>query len=264
MCIVSMIHDYGSKLPQDTWKLPDALPLFDGIVKRAQEFDKAAKQPHCVDPEKLKFLEEVRRANGLPDAPTEPDYKALYEAAQKTAEESLDRAKRAEAALADATKRALDLKTDLDGALKDIKDLAADFDHLKIGYARMALEAGCKVAASGSGEFYTQIDIELPTGPVRFYIDNVYAPLLAGLPYGLRDYKGAYDRDTQDLRVTGAFHPDIDQTLIPEPMTPEKVLTVLDPTPAAPGLDLSSISFGVPHAQANQAIDWSRIAGNGK
>lgn len=264
MCIVSMVHDYGSKLPQDTWKLPNALPLFDDIVKRATEFDKAAQQPHCEDPEKLKFLEEVRRANGLPDAPAEPDYKALYEEAQKAADENLERAKRAEAAQAAATQRNDQLLVDLQEAAADALKLREDYDHLIIAYARMAADVGLKVAACGSGEFFTQIDVELPTGTARFFIDNAYAALLAGLPYGISDLKGPLDRETQGLRLTQAFNPDFDQAPIPEPMTAEKVLTILEPAMSSPGLDLSSISFGVPHAQANQAIDWSRIAGNSK
>lgn len=248
MCIVSMVHDYGAKLPQDTWKLPSALPAFEDIVKRAQEFDRIAKQPHCVDPEKLKFLEEVRRANDLPAAPAEPDYKALYEAAQKTADENLDRAKRAEAALAATTQRNDQLLVDLHEAAADALKLREDYDHLIIAYARMAAAAGHKVAACGSGEFFTQIDVELPTGTARFCVDNVYGPLLAGLPYGVSDLKGPLDRATQVLRLTQAFNPDFDQAPIPEPMTPEKVLSILEPlAPATRGVDLSNLRFGVPH-----------------
>ncbi|USN14318.1 hypothetical protein KABACHOK_05050 [Brevundimonas phage vB_BpoS-Kabachok] len=278
MCIVSMVHDYGSKLPQDTWTLPGALPIFDDLVKKANEFDRLAKQPECFDAEKLKFLEEARakldEKAAKPPAPPEltPEqyraaiaqrdraYEAQAKAAQEIraeADENLQRAKRAEAALAAATQENLTLKDDLKGANDAALKLREDYDHLIIAYARLASDAGLKVAACGSGEYFTQIDVELPTGLARFYVDNAYAPLLAGLPYGINEPKGPLDRETQALRLTQAYHPEMDQAPIPEPMTPDRVLAILD-EPAAPKLDLSHIRFGVPQAKP-QAVNAAAL-----
>ncbi|UTC29589.1 hypothetical protein BAMBUS_05310 [Brevundimonas phage vB_BpoS-Bambus] len=279
MCIVSMVHDYGAKLPQDTWTLPGALPIFDDLVKKANEFDRLAKQPECFDPEKLKFLEEARAKSAektaappelTPEqyraaiAQRDRDYTAQAKAAQAIrveADENLQRAKRAEAALAAATKENLTLKDDLKGAEAAALKLREDYDHLIIAYARLAADAGLKVAACGSGEYFTQIDVDLPTGLARFYIDNAYAPLLAGLPYGINEPKGLLDRETQALRLTQAYHPEMDQAPIPEPMTPDKVLAILDNPVAAPKLDLSHIRFGVPQTKAQPVNVASLLTG---
>lgn len=262
MCIVSLVHDFGQKLPQDVWKLPDALPAFEEIVKRASDFDRITKQPDCFDPEKLKFLEQVK-ADQPAQAPFPPDltpdqYRAEIARLNKSIEDrmaatreiiaereslrkELDQTK---VLLEESNHRANQNRADVEGALKDVEDLTVEYDNLKIAYTRMALEGFRRVSVCGSGEYFTQIDIDLPTGPVRFFIDNKDAPLLNGLPYGISDFKGAYDHETQALRLTGAFHPDIDQTLIPEPATVDRVLEVID---TMKPVDLSDIRFGVPH-----------------
>ncbi|UTC28596.1 hypothetical protein MARCHEWKA_00830 [Brevundimonas phage vB_BpoS-Marchewka] len=274
MCIISMIHDYGSKLPQDTWKNPGALPTFDDIIKKASEFDRLAKQPECFDPEKLKFLEEVRDKLGETPASAETpqaeierlnralnDRDAALKELSAQVDDNLQRAKRAEAALAAATKENLTLKDDLKGAEAAALKLREDYDHLTIAYARLAADAGLNVAACGSGEYFTQIDVDLPTGLARFYVDNAYASLLAGLPYGINEPKGLLDRETQALRLTQAYHPEMDQAPIPEPMTPDKVLAILDDPVAAPKLDLSHIRFAVPQTKAQPVNVASLLTG---
>lgn len=258
MCIVSAVHDYGSKLPKDIWTLPDALPTFEDLVKKASEFDRAARQHDCVDPEKLKFLEEVvarRNKEGRKEEAENTEIKRLegelaardkaLDALAKQAQENLDRAKRSEAALAAATKSNLDLKAEVADEGRRLEVLGEEHVGLILAFARLAVHAGLKVSVCGSGEYFTQVDIELPTGPVRFQVDNVHAPLLAGLPYGISAGKGDYDRPTQAKRLTSAYHPDFPQAPIPEPMTPERVLGILDETPKP---DLSDIRFGVPYA----------------
>ena len=269
MCIVSMVHDYGSKLPGDTWKNPGALPTFEDIVKKASEFDRLAKQPECFDPEKLKFLEEII-AKQPAERPEDEiarlkramnDRDAALKELSAQVDDNLQRAKRAEAALAAATKDNLALKDDLKGAEDAALKLREDHDDLILAFTRLAAETGHKVAACGSGEYFTQLDVDLPTGAVRFFVDNDHGPLLAGLPYGISDTKGPIDRETQSLRLTGAYHPDIDQAPIPEPMTPDRVLSILDPTPAPPPpplLDLSHIRFAVPQAKSHP-VDASTL-----
>lgn len=256
MCIVSLVHDFGQKLPQDVWTLPGSIPAFEDIVKKAHEFDRVTKQPECFDPEKLKFLEVVKAEQPETDAdappaeaaePLQDEIETLKRVVRSQRESLLALVKERDEARAErdaAREKTEASQADLAGALKDVQDLAAEHDTLKIAYTRMALEGFRRVSVCGSGEFFTQIDIDLPTGPVRFFIDNVQASLLNGLPYGISDFKGAYDHDTQALRLTGAFHPDIDQVLIPEPPSVDRVLAAIEDI--AP-LDLSDIRFGVPH-----------------
>lgn len=257
MCIVSAVHDYGSKLPQDIWRLPDALPTFEDLVKKAEEFDRAAKQRECVDPEKLKFLEEIiakqgQRADAETDAAKIKRLESVIaardlalEAQTKQAQENLDRAKRSEAALAAATKENLGLKADNAAEGKRLQALEVEHAALIVAYARLAVHAGLKVSACGSGEHFTQLDVALPTGPVRFFIDNIHANLLAGLPYGIGETRGAYDASAQAKRLTYAYHPDFPQTPIPEPMTADRVLEIIS---EAPPPNLADIRFGVPYA----------------
>lgn len=65
MCMVSAISDYGQRMTADWWDL-SKLQEFQDILKQAQIFDEATKQPHCEDPQKqiwIKAVEErVRKA----------------------------------------------------------------------------------------------------------------------------------------------------------------------------------------------------------
>lgn len=102
---------------------------------------------------------------------------------------------------------------------------------LTVALARMAHKMNVPVQVSAAGPFMIRVGLDLPTGPVDYHVDNNYADLLAGLPFGLRDTPVAGD-ETQALRLTQAFHPAFSQTLIPEPVTPERVLAALEPTRA--------------------------------
>lgn len=78
MCSVSAVMDYGRMTwpnvvtPGWTWTEPvkpnippaeerDAIRKFMELVEKAKEFDKAADQPHCEDPEKIKLLERIEQ-----------------------------------------------------------------------------------------------------------------------------------------------------------------------------------------------------------
>lgn len=59
MCTVSMIYDYGrQRIPDNVWTAP-ILHEFKGLVKKAEEFDTAAGQPDCVDPEKEAWMKAI-------------------------------------------------------------------------------------------------------------------------------------------------------------------------------------------------------------
>lgn len=222
MCVMSAIHDYGQKLPLPIWDQPFVYPAFEELIKRAQEFDKAADQPHCEDPAKLEFMKALREKHGAELAKVKSE-------ADKLRDEV--RALKRQLAVAQADiKVQQEALTEAHAEHEWTKD---DYDSLKIAYARIAIDAALKVKVSGAGEWFTAIQIDLPTGPVRFTVDNQYADLLAGLPYGIVE-KGEIDRDTQSLRLTQAFNYDFDQAVIEEPVTPEKVLSLFPLEPAEP------------------------------
>jgi hypothetical protein len=58
MCAISVIHDYGRSIPDTEWNR-ESLEAFKKLVDEAKKFDEATKQPHCEDPEKLKWVEVV-------------------------------------------------------------------------------------------------------------------------------------------------------------------------------------------------------------
>lgn len=60
MCVVSMIHDWGNKLPDAYWTYPNA-DYFKELVRKAAEYDRITNQPHCEDPEKVKLLERIEK-----------------------------------------------------------------------------------------------------------------------------------------------------------------------------------------------------------
>lgn len=59
MCTVSAIMEYGMyRIPEQQWT-PQTWGPFQRLVKQAEEFDKAAGQPDCVDPEKEAWMKRV-------------------------------------------------------------------------------------------------------------------------------------------------------------------------------------------------------------
>ncbi len=68
MCVVSAILDYGRRQwPQYDWRVPtpvtppvlptaDEWAQFRELLRKAAEFDKAARQPDCEDPEKAAWM----------------------------------------------------------------------------------------------------------------------------------------------------------------------------------------------------------------
>jgi len=58
MCVTSVIHDYGAKLPLDSWT-PPTFDYFKLLIEQAKYFDSIAKQPHCEDPEKVASLASI-------------------------------------------------------------------------------------------------------------------------------------------------------------------------------------------------------------
>ena len=59
MCAVSVIYDYGRKLPQQ-WT-PFVLDEFQHFLAAAKRFDDVTVQPDCHDPSKAEWLAEVER-----------------------------------------------------------------------------------------------------------------------------------------------------------------------------------------------------------
>lgn len=59
MCAISVIMDYGRNNPIK-WN-PDNFGAFKSLLRAAEEFDTKADQPHCEDPAKAVWFEEVER-----------------------------------------------------------------------------------------------------------------------------------------------------------------------------------------------------------
>lgn len=58
MCIVSDIHDYGKTIPIDRWTIP-GIEQFKTVIEEAEKFDAANGEPDCVDPEKVKLIDQL-------------------------------------------------------------------------------------------------------------------------------------------------------------------------------------------------------------
>lgn len=61
MCMVSMVYDYGKKIPLHEWTNPETIKQFDILKKEAELFDVFTHQPDCDDPTKLEWLKTVQR-----------------------------------------------------------------------------------------------------------------------------------------------------------------------------------------------------------
>jgi hypothetical protein len=58
MCVVSAIHDYGMRQPDDFWTR-GRFDEFKDLVRKGQDFDIKTSQPHCEDPEKVKLMARI-------------------------------------------------------------------------------------------------------------------------------------------------------------------------------------------------------------
>jgi hypothetical protein len=58
MCTVSAVTAYGMKMPDHQWNT-QTWPSFKALVQKAEEFDKVADQPDCVDPEKDAWMKRI-------------------------------------------------------------------------------------------------------------------------------------------------------------------------------------------------------------
>ena len=61
MCAVSVIMGYmQDNVPPERWRGDDFL-LLEDILERVKRLDALLGEPDCIDPEKAKYLENVRR-----------------------------------------------------------------------------------------------------------------------------------------------------------------------------------------------------------
>lgn len=59
MCTVSAIMDYGQmRVPDHEWNTTN-WPVFKQLVRQAEEFDKVAGQPDCIDPAKETWMKSI-------------------------------------------------------------------------------------------------------------------------------------------------------------------------------------------------------------
>jgi len=72
MCVVSMIMDYGNRMPSDWWNRQKYTD-FRRLIEQGQKFDQRTDQPHCEDPEKMKLLKRIEeRLDALEKAVKKP------------------------------------------------------------------------------------------------------------------------------------------------------------------------------------------------
>ncbi len=66
MCAVSMVYIYGrDNISYEEWTL-DKWNHYQELIRKAEEFDRAAKQPDCEDEEKKKWMKAIEeRLNRL-------------------------------------------------------------------------------------------------------------------------------------------------------------------------------------------------------
>lgn len=75
MCVISMVNDYGRQNwpiypapapfapppdPNSKWTL-ETIEQFEKLVKAAERMDALMGEPDCVDPEKAKFMKELKK-----------------------------------------------------------------------------------------------------------------------------------------------------------------------------------------------------------
>lgn len=172
MCVVSAIHDYGRQVQPPIWQLPNAIDVFQDLVKHAEEFDKVAQQPHCEDPAKTKFLADL--------------------VAQRDAAKKDTTAKQRDALASKLAKAEAELEkitTERDAALKERDGLYTERNQCVALIARMAKKQGYDVAISpGADPNWPIVYVQLPTGQVSWHFGSTDANLFEGLPFGQRKW----------------------------------------------------------------------------
>lgn len=58
MCAVSMVYDYGQRLPYDWWN-KERFSKYERLIKEAERFDEETNQPDCEDASKAEFMKNI-------------------------------------------------------------------------------------------------------------------------------------------------------------------------------------------------------------
>ena len=58
MCSASVVYRYGQDIPYNDWT-PKTLESYTSLLDAAKSFDEASKQPHCHDPVKERWYQEL-------------------------------------------------------------------------------------------------------------------------------------------------------------------------------------------------------------
>lgn len=219
MCVMSALHDYGTFINPDVWRIPGVVDDWSDLIKSAEDFDKKAEQPHCEDPEKVASLKKLQELAELLKRPFDVPAAAASDPMQVKLEETQKR-------LAEALERNLELKAqraelliEKDSALVTIERLQAEVVELT---AQADGEAEWNAAASERNRIYTErnrvvalaarmakdrgldvavaleadapgwmvVYIELPTGQVSWHFPAADSAYFDGLPFGARAYDG--------------------------------------------------------------------------
>lgn len=64
MCVSSLVHDYMRQHVQPTspYWTNESVRLLEEVLRKLDELDQKLKQPECVDPEKAKYLEDIKKS----------------------------------------------------------------------------------------------------------------------------------------------------------------------------------------------------------
>ncbi len=60
MCMVSVIYDYGKRIPGGNWT-HDSFSHFKEVIRRLDELDRKLSQPDCHDPAKAAWMREIEK-----------------------------------------------------------------------------------------------------------------------------------------------------------------------------------------------------------
>jgi hypothetical protein len=251
MCVVSMIHDYGrDRIDPPMWRQPGVFDDFQKLVEMAEQFDKRAKQPHCEDPEKTKFMEDLKKSLGKE---------------VQAAEKARDTAERQVAAL---EQEVASLKAQLAQAHSYREDETAraaenhaNFTHVLAALARLLVWDNEPVALTGLQHGWIKVVLGLPTGDVVFHVEASEANLFTGLPFGVPETDEPTNADNRArLAAWDASKARSDHKVVPLKMTPERVAAALD-VPAILGLGDSVQIVARPALPLDNGLGGALIGG---